>query len=42
MKRNLITFILLVFSVVLFAQADKISVMKNSDGVKLVVNVTTL
>ena len=38
MKRNLITFILLVFSVVLFAQADKISVMKNSDGVKLVVN----
>ena len=38
MKRNLLTFILLIFSSVIFAQTDKISVVKNSDGTKLVVN----
>lgn len=38
MKRNLLTFILLLFTTVLFAQADKISIVKNSDGAKLVVN----
>ena len=38
MRKNLLTFILMLFSAVLFAQADKVTVVKTNDGMKLVVN----
>lgn len=39
MKKNLLTlFMLLLFSATLFAQADKVHMVKNNDGTKLVVN----
>ncbi len=38
MKRNQLTFILLLFSTILFAQTSKISIVENTEGMKLVVN----
>ena len=38
MKNTILSFILLLFSTTVFSQADKVSVIKNSEGIKLVVN----
>ena len=38
MKKKSFTFILLLFSAALFAQADKVEIQENKDGMKLVVN----
>ncbi len=38
MKKNLLALALLLFTTIVYAQADKISVVKNDKGIKLVVN----